>query len=70
MIYLITGTVCADLIDNLKSNSFGNAIWKQLKPLVEGKIPYAPNTTAINDVIKLVSTGIHCYSEVYRNNLL
>ncbi|XP_071145778.1 phospholipid-transporting ATPase ABCA1-like isoform X2 [Mytilus edulis] len=48
-------TVCADLIDNLKSNSFGNAIWKQLKPLVEGKIPYAPNTTAINDVIKLAN---------------
>ncbi|CAC5414478.1 ABCA1 [Mytilus coruscus] len=48
-------TVCADLVDNLKSNSFGNAIWKQLKPLVEGKIPYAPNTTAINDVIKLAN---------------
>ncbi|VDI42992.1 ATP-binding cassette, subfamily A (ABC1), member 1 [Mytilus galloprovincialis] len=53
--YICKRTVCADLIDNLKSNSFGNAIWKQLKPLVEGKIPYAPNTTAINDVIKLAN---------------
>ncbi|XP_076084448.1 phospholipid-transporting ATPase ABCA1-like isoform X2 [Mytilus galloprovincialis] len=48
-------TACADLIDELKSDNFGKTIWKQLQPLLEGKIPYAPNTLAINDVIKLAN---------------
>lgn len=59
IINFIAGTACADLIDELKSDNFGKTIWKQLQPLLEGKIPYAPNTLAINDVIKLVSKGIY-----------
>ena len=47
-------TVCSDLVDSLKSSQFTKIIWRQLQPLVEGRIPYAPNTTTVNEVIRMV----------------
>lgn len=33
-------------------------LWRQVKPFVRGKIPFAPNTPMVQRIIKQVSSGI------------
>ncbi|XP_033737988.1 phospholipid-transporting ATPase ABCA1-like [Pecten maximus] len=44
--------VCMELVELMNANVNTQILWKNLRPVVLGKIPYAPDTPAVREIIK------------------
>ena len=52
---LCSADFCRDTYKNMVTMSGGKIIWSYVKPLLRGYILYAPNTTAINNIMTLAN---------------
>ncbi len=53
-LFLISGEFCNNLFENLESSQATRILWRQVKPMVWGYIPFTPNTTAVRRIIAKV----------------
>ncbi|CAH1774058.1 unnamed protein product [Owenia fusiformis] len=50
-----TTDYCNDLEASLKDNAATRVLWNQVKPLIRGKVPFTPNTPAVQKIVKMAN---------------
>lgn len=55
-----TALFCNDLMEGLELNPATRIMWKSVKPLLMGRILYAPDSPAVRQIIKNVSRLTCC----------
>lgn len=48
-------------MEELELNPATRIMWKSVKPLLMGRIPYAPDSPAVRRIIKNVSHGMNAF---------
>jgi hypothetical protein len=51
---VISAETCKDIFGVLDGSAFTRILWRQIKPIILGVIPYAPDTPAVRKIIKEV----------------
>ena len=49
---------CNDLFAALEETAAGRIVWRQVKPLIRGKIPYTPDTPAVRSILQQVRPSV------------
>ena len=49
-----TTEFCNNLFEELERTTSSRIFWKQIKPLIRGKIPYTPDTPVVRRILKEV----------------
>jgi len=59
---MLAGKFCNDIFFTFEKNPSSSVriLWRQIKPFIRGKIPYAPNTPVVQRIIKQVSCIMFC----------
>ena len=57
--FFVTADTCQRIFSTLDRTAYTRILWRQIKPIVLGVIPYAPDTPAVRSIIKEV-TGVYC----------
>lgn len=64
--YQLPGQTCQKMYVNILSQKNGQVIWSFLKPILRGRILFAPNTSDIKTIIKKMNSSFEILDEVVR----